>query len=372
MRLPLPGPAAILPLVMLLATLAGDITVAATPAVTAAGSTAAPAPAVPAAGATPTTAADTSFDAAERRAVVERIAVAMEANYVFPDIAARYAAGLRAAAAAGDYDGITDPAAFAARVTADLQAVAADRHVRVMLAQDLSTALRRVAPGGASALEEATMIADGVAYLRFSAMPDDPEAARAAREFLLANADAHAVVIDSRSNRGGTLTIMDAILPLFYRETTTLLRMDTRGGSGPQPGLRAPSLVPREAPAGIVRHDHVVEPDAGAGRLRDAQLYYLTSSRTASAGEHLALALKRTGRATLVGETTAGAGHYGRPLPVGRFSVFVPFGRTYDPDAGTGWEGTGVAPDVPASVDRALDVALSLAGAAADGTAGRH
>jgi hypothetical protein len=309
------------------------------------------------------------LDAAERRAAIEQIAHAMETTYVFPEIAAKYASALRAASAAGEYDGITDPAAFAARVTADLQAVAADRHVRVMLAQDLSAAMRRMGPGGAPALEEAKMIADGVAYLRFNLLPDDPATARAAREFLLANADARAVVIDSRPNRGGMLTVMDAILPLFYDEPTTLLRMDTRGaGAPPRPPGQA--LVAREAPDGISRHDHVVTPDPEEGRLKDAQLYYLISSSTGSAAEHLALALKRTGRATLVGETTAGAGHYGRPIPVGRFSVFVPFGRTYDPDTGKGWEGTGVAPDVATPADRALDVALSLATASADQTTG--
>lgn len=326
-------------------------------------------PAGPQAAASTAVTATAPFDAAERRAVAEQIANAMESTYVFPDVAGKYASALRAAAAAGEYDGITDPAAFAARVTADLQAVAADRHVRVMLAQDLSTAMRRMGPGGAPALEEAKMIADGVAYLRFNLLPDDPATARAAREFLLAHADARAVVIDSRPNRGGMLTVMDAILPLFYDEPTTLLRMDTRGaGAPPRPPSHA--LVAREAPDGISRHDHVVTPDPEEGRLKDAQLYYLTSSSTGSAAEHLALALKRTGRATLVGETTAGAGHYGRPIPVGRFSVFVPFGRTYDPDTGQGWEGTGVAPDVATPADRALEVALSLAGASADEAAG--
>lgn len=101
-------------------------------------------------------------------------------------------------------------------------------------------------------------------------------------------------------------------------------------------------------------------------------MYYLTSSKTASAAEHLALALKRTGRATLVGETTAGAGHYGRPIAVGRFSVFIPFGRTYDPDTGIGWEGTGVAPDVATPAERALEVALALAERSANEAAGAH
>nr|QQZ49553.1 hypothetical protein JKL49_21835 [Phenylobacterium glaciei] len=45
-------------------------------------------------------------------------------------------------------------------------------------------------------------------------------------------------------------------------------------------------------------------PDKGETRLQKVPVYYLTSRRSASAAEHLALAFKRTHRATLVGETT--------------------------------------------------------------------
>lgn len=176
----------------------------------------------------------------------------------------------------------------------------------------------------------------------------------------------HTVILDSRPNRGGTLTVMDAILPLFYAQPTTLVRTDTRGDAARGMPGGGPAMVARSAPAGIARADHVVTPDATETRLRDARLFYLTSSRTGSAAEHLALSLKRTGRATLVGETTGGAGHFGQPIEIGRFSVFVPFGRTYDPDTGAGWEGTGVVPDVAVPADAALAKSLQLAGLSAD------
>jgi hypothetical protein len=35
----------------------------------------------------------------------------------------------------------------------------------------------------------------------------------------------------------------------------------------------------------------------------------------------------------------------------------LPFGRAINPITGTNWEGTGVAPDIPAAADQALDVA---------------
>jgi C-terminal processing protease CtpA/Prc len=79
----------------------------------------------------------------------------------------------------------------------------------------------------------------------------------------------------------------------------------------------------------------------------------------------MTLALKRTGRATIVGEPTAGAGHYGTIRQIGeRFSAFIPIGRTFDPDTGDGWEGDGVAPDVAVPAAAALAEALVRAGLA--------
>lgn len=36
-------------------------------------------------------------------------------------------------------------------------------------------------------------------------------------------------------------------------------------------------------------------------------------------------------------------------------------GRTYDPDTGRDWEGTGIVPNIEVPVDLALDEALALA-----------
>jgi len=209
------------------------------------------------------------------------------------------------------------------------------------------------------------MIGD-VAYLRFNEFPEDPAVAKAARDFLVAHAGAKAVILDARPHRGGGFAVMNAILPLLYAQPTHLVRMDTRAGiddSGPMQD--GPTLVRQTSPATIVSRDHVVTPDPLERRLQTAPVYYLTSRRTASAAEHLALAFKRTHRATLIGETTRGAGHYGGLMPLGeRFAVFVPVGRTYDPDTGWDWEGKGVAPDVATGADEALDEALRRAKAA--------
>jgi C-terminal processing protease CtpA/Prc len=77
------------------------------------------------------------------------------------------------------------------------------------------------------------------------------------------------------------------------------------------------------------------------------------------------MAFKHTRRALVIGETTAGYGHYGAFQPIGeRFVAFIPVGRTYDPDTNADWEGVGVTPDVAVPADHALDEALRRAKAA--------
>jgi C-terminal processing protease CtpA/Prc len=113
----------------------------------------------------------------------------------------------------------------------------------------------------------------------------------------------------------------------------------------------------------VVRHEHFVVPSKTEARLFDAKVIVLMSPITASAAEHFTLALKRTGRAIVIGEPTAGAGHYGSIQPITEhFAAFIPVGRTFDPDTGKGWEATGVAPDVVVPAANALVEALVRSG----------
>ena len=101
--------------------------------------------------------------------------------------------------------------------------------------------------------------------------------------------------------------------------------------------------------------------------LRTAKVYLLVSNRTASAAEHFALALKTTGRATLIGEPTAGANHFGGGRPINEhFAVWMPVGRTYDIKTGKDWEGDGIAPDIAVDPKQALVLALEKAGVSHD------
>jgi hypothetical protein len=314
----------------------------------------------------------------------------LETGYVIPEIGKRYAAMLRQKVAAGAYKGITDPSDLGQQLTADLLAVSPDRHLRVVPAGMLGpndrpqprpadgtkpqpAAAPPRAPAGPQpmrriAIEDAGWIAKDVAYIRFTGFPDDPDTAAVCDRFMREHATAKAVIIDSRYNGGGGIVQMNAMLPYLYAKPTVLVQMEmvasiAKARGNPFDGDAFIRPASGAAP-GIVRTEHHVVPKTDETRLFGAKAFYLVSGRTASAAEHLALAFKHTGRATLIGETTAGANHFGGFESIGGgLAVFLPVGRTIDPATGKDWEGTGILPDVAVAPTLALQEALKRAGA---------
>ena len=309
------------------------------------------------------------FVKAEAEAVVRELATQIEDNFVFPDVAKKYAAMLRANLSAGKYASFADADAFAKAVTDDLQAVHSDRHLRLHPPRPGAGSgprMRRTMPTDINPISKSGWLADGVAYIRFELFPGSDASIGALKSFLDTHKDAKTLIIDARTHRGGGLDEMDLLFPQLFDKPTYLVGMDTRVAVEQRRGSPVagqPSLRKVSGPDGVVRREHWVTPAAQQTGLSKARVYLLTSKRTGSAGEHLSLSLKRTKRATLIGEATAGAGHYGGIIPLGHgYAAFIPVGRTFDPDTNQGWEGTGVKPDVEVPADKALDEALKLAG----------
>ena len=301
-----------------------------------------------------------------RAGAVERAAQLLETRFTYPEVGRRYATTLRAKLRAGAYDGLSD-AELPARLTADLQAVAPDRHLKVF--DEVSRPGGRGGEAGpASPRQRPPPVADakwlepGVAYIAFRAFLGTPEELEQVRAFMLAHLDARTLIIDARDHHGGGMDEMNVILPYLYDRPTRLVAMDVSAAEAAAYPNEDPHMHATAGPPGVARAEHVVDPHPTERRLFGAKVFYLTSHVTGSAGEHLALAFKRTHRATLVGETTAGANHFGGPEPIGMgLMLWLPVGRTIDPDTGEDWEGVGVKPDVAVPADRALEVALRLA-----------
>ena len=298
-----------------------------------------------------------AFTPALGKEAIANLADEIEANFVFPDVAQRYAAMLRKNLAAGVYDAPADAETLAKQVTMDLQDVAPDGHLRM----HAPGSVRRPDPAAGSQperpplMEQAGMIAPGIAFVRFNAFMGDPKVVKDFTDFLDANAGAKTLIIDARTHGGGGLTEMDVLFPRIFDKAQTVMVMDTRASVAERGGpLPFPSLVKVDAPKELYRSEHRVTPASPASPWAKAKVYYLTSGRTGSAAEHLASVFKGTGRGTLVGGTTGGAGHFGGTLGLpGGFAAFIPFGRSYFP-GGDGWEQVGVAPDIAVAPERAL------------------
>ncbi|KPJ82044.1 MAG: hypothetical protein AMS19_07465 [Gemmatimonas sp. SG8_23] len=321
--------------------------------------------------------------------VALELADVLEARYLFAEHGVEYAEFLRAAVRDRRYETAGDTGAFARQLTTELNGVWEDRHLRVS-APGAPTPGRRIVrsgpapdsaqagtgaaptrvrmapgtPGGMTPepVPESGWLTDEVAFMRIGLMPQDEELKRWAAAFMEEHADAGALVLDLRMCRGGTLEMMNGFLPYLFGEETHLLNMDLRPGAADDvaAGFDAmPELRRADTTDDVLSWEHTIVPSQTHNRP-DMPVYVLTGF-TGSACEHLTMALKATGRATVIGSRTGGAGHYSTIVELpGGYSLMLPIGRTYDPRTGEGWEIVGIEPDIAVDPDMAEERALEL------------
>ena len=314
-------------------------------------------------------AAKTPLQQGEGREVAAKLADKLKTDFVYPQQADAYAAMLEKNAAAGRYDSGTR-GDLAKLLTDDLQAVHKDGHLHVMLAPppepggDERGGRSGPPPGFGPLIQSANTIAPGIGYIRFTAFLGTDEEVAAVRKWLADNANDKVLIFDLRNHHGGGLDEQDAIFSYIFAKKTPLVKMALSKkiyDSGHLPLEPSHSLVFAQDGDTMVGTHSALPGDATP--LRRAKIFLLTSNRTASAAEHFSLALKSSGRATLIGEATAGANHFGgQERLTDNFGVWMPIGRTYDIKTGKDWEGAGIAPDIAVDPKQALVVALEKAG----------
>ncbi|GIH92232.1 S41 family peptidase [Planobispora siamensis] len=284
--------------------------------------------------------------------MIDETARLLTEHYVFPEIAGQLADLLKRRLAEGAYD--VDGAEELARlVTADLQSVNEDKHLRLKhhadpvspeqgaatlesIRRDFDTSL-----GGAPRVE---LLDGGVAVVELAPMLFPlPWAAEPLSAALTLASRARALIVDLRNNRGGDPDTVAFVCSYLLDERTHLNTMYWRSGERREQSWSLP---------------HV--PGARFGGSKP--LYVLSSASTFSAAEELAYDLQQLGRAVIVGEPTRGGAHPCKGWTVHpHLEATVPTGRAINPVSGTNWEGTGVQPDVPCAAAGSLDQAHALA-----------
>lgn len=252
---------------------------------------------------------------------------------------------------------IGDPEKFAKAVTADLYAVAHDKHVALFYSTTTipTSSTGKPTPADIAYIKHdeafgnygyasALRLWGNIGYLHlyfFSGMPEARQTIDAAMA-LLAHTDA--MIIDLRDNEGGNPNSIDYLMGYFFPKPTQLTSIIWR--------QNGKTTTHRQFSAATV---------SGA-RYLGRPIYVLIDHRTISGGEQFAYDMKTLHRATLIGATTAGGANPGEDVRLSaHFMIFVPHGQARNPYTGTNWEGVGVIPDIKIAPETALLKAYVLA-----------
>lgn len=295
------------------------------------------------------------MDEAELRQVVGQIQALVEAHYVFPDIAAKVSRILAEGLAEGRYP--AEEPLLAAAVTADLQSVNADQHLRLKYHAEI---MPQRTPGD-----------DAEEYAAMALWADQTCGGVACVQRLAGNVgylDLQPVLFPT-ALCGEVITAAMSILA-----TSGALIIDLRHCLGGEPTMAAflISYLWDHGPAQLTglreRDDDQVKqiwtlPYVPGRRFGKAKpVYALTSATTFSGGEQLGYDLQQLGRAAIVGETTRGGAHAREGFPVHpHLEATIPVATAVNPKTGGNWEGTGVAPDIQTTAGHARDTAYELA-----------
>ncbi|MCS7478251.1 S41 family peptidase [Umezawaea endophytica] len=282
--------------------------------------------------------------------IVTEIRALLVEHYVFPDIATELDALLEKRSTGGAYDAADTAEELGRLVTADLQAVNGDRHLRLKHHTDVipdgddAASIQEMAREAALSLNGVRglrALDGGIAHLELAPLLFPVEiSGEAVAAALTLVADARALVLDLRENRGGDPATVALVCGYLLDEPTHLNTMYFRDGETYQQ-YWSPAYVPGKRFGGT------------------KPIYVLTSPRTFSGAEELAYDLQQLGRATVVGERTGGGAHPRRGFRVHpHLEVTVPTGRAINPVSGTNWELVGVSPDIEVPAEDALDRAL--------------
>ena len=284
---------------------------------------------------------DGPVTAAERKLVVDTLATTLDANYVFPDRAKAIDKMLHEHLRRGDYDKLASGAAFAHRLTDDMVALVHDLHLAVGYFEHPDPVHEEASDEVYlnHGIFEVRRMRFNIGYVNinvFGALTPTAEKLGAAMKLLH---DTQSLIVDLRDCHGGDTDTVPVAASYLLPANTHLLDMYTRSTNTTERVYAKANL-------------------AGPHYAADKPVFILIGGDTASGCESFAYMMQAQKRATLIGEHSAGAAHFGDPHKLSdHFMAFVPVGRPIDPITHGDWEGTGVIPDVPAAQATALDVA---------------
>lgn len=286
----------------------------------------------------------------EAGAVVRELRRLVAEHYVIPETRPAIDAVLAAGLAAGRYDS-DDPGVAAARINADLEAAAHDKHLGLSFDPARAASMRgrqgddetvgpmweRMAQVRNHGFSEMKVLPGNVRYVALDGFVwTGPKTAAAYDHAMRFLKEGDAIIIDLRRNGGGNPRAVHYLASHFLEGNRPLVEFHMAG-----------------------RVDRVsTEAELPAGRLTGKPLYVLTSSHSASAAEEFAAHVVSHKVGDIVGEATAGAAFRNDFFPIaGRYVLSLSVGRPVLAVTGGNWEGKGIAPTIASDPAGALEIA---------------
>jgi hypothetical protein len=300
--------------------------------------------------------------------VVESVAQLLREQYVYEEGGMRYSDGILNALASGTFDNSNDGMSLARLLTEQLNQIQRDQHMRVLDPSRAEVFRRRyegdhTEPGGDSpggdepgaardggptlepdtGFDSAEVHENNIGYIRMSSFRSSREADARAEEIMRSMQGVDTLIFDLRTNSGGDGDMVGKLQSYLFAEPTMTSTYVRRGGALEYRGEKENWTVPNEL----------------SSTFADVPVYVLVSNFSASAAEAFPAGLRRTGRAIIIGETTAGAAHMAEllELPAG-FAITLPIGGPKDPR--DDFEGVGIQPDIPMPAGAELEEVLEI------------
>lgn len=287
---------------------------------------------------------------ADRKEIIDSISTRLLNEYVFPDTAGLMVDTLKSREHLGDYNELGSLKDFLVQINKDLQSVYADPHLKIGkigghgappsieddIPEEQMSFWNEFFRFENYGIRAATRLDGNVGYIDFRFWPESSLVADRilAAMSLLRGVDA--LIIDVRYHMGGRIEPARLILSHLFDEPMHFVTSINR-----------------------VKNTRIEEWTANieaTGTLSTVPIWILTGNETASGGELLPFVLKNLGRATVVGARTRGAGSRTHQVTVPNlgFEMYISHAVDIDPVTGSGWEGTGVQPDINVPASEAL------------------
>jgi len=245
----------------------------------------------------------------------------------------------------GVYSKIANPADLARRLTKDLRSINGDLHMNVFYNAPKSKKTSKISrlnyEGEWSnfGLQEAKVLAGNVGYLKinhFTTWSNFENAKKAVQRTLKTFSNTDALIVDVRDNGGGFEEIVAYLISYFFDGKRIHLSDYYCRHDGNRTSVWTSADIPGQ-------------------KFPKLPVYVLVNKKTGSAAESFAYMLKHLKRATIIGETTVGAGNGASYHTIGdRFAINIACQQTINAITKTSFEKVGVKPHIKTSSQEAF------------------